>query len=143
MNRITNGTLPDAQSYAINFDVVVAGGADITSHSKLTMLSGPDRGKSRLLADAGLAVGLDVGVSVVLTNYYYTGNSNNLTLNDFNGFRFSGSIGMSAYLELGGGLSIAKTKSGHFIIGVSKIVGMSPPGPSGNFNVGFTDYYKK
>lgn len=43
-------------------------------------------------------------------------------------------------MEVGAGVSFATPEHGGLIIGISRSVGFSPPGPSGNINWGSTDF---
>jgi hypothetical protein len=64
---------------------------------------------------------------------------------DFQGLRFSGSIGFSKVVEGGMGLSIVPVDpaNGIYIIGKSVHFGVSPShGVSGNFNFGWTWFWK-
>jgi RHS repeat-associated protein len=136
--------VPDAVSWSINIDIVHAGGVDISVLTELYILQGKDAGAKLTLQDIGIAVGYDIGISVVGTKYYYTGDIKQLTAKDFTGFRYSASAGYSYYVEIGGGFSIAPVNYGRsgFIIGVSVHLGVSPPGMSGNINTGHTGLKK-
>jgi len=141
LERISNPYLaPDAFSWSkLNIDAVYGGGTDSSPlHSSLYILSGKDAGSETEYVDYSFAVGFDVGASTVVTKYYYTGDVSQLTMSDFQGLRWSGSIGFSAVAELGIGVSVAPVDRGGWIIGVSNHVGVSPPGVSGNVNGGWT-----
>jgi RHS repeat-associated protein len=137
---LTRGVIPDALSWSINIDIVYAMGVDVSVQTNLKVLSGPDRGKSDVLVDIGLAIGYDLGVSILFTSYFFTGDIDRLSIQDFRGFRVAGSYGLSYFLEGGWGISIAPVNYGRdgYIIGITGHVGVSPPGFSGNINVGFT-----
>ena len=87
--------------------------------------------------DIGTAFGWDQGISTIITNYYFLGNINNFSIDDFTGKRFNASVGASFVIEIGMGVSISRVDGG-VIVGISNHIGVSPPGPSGNFNFGRT-----
>ncbi|OYT15853.1 MAG: hypothetical protein B7C24_10835, partial [Bacteroidetes bacterium 4572_77] len=132
---------PDAEGYEIgNIDMVAVAGVDVTTDgewSKVTMLRGPNKGEVYDMTDVGFGVGLDIGMSTVISEYYYTGSASSFTYNTFNGSRIAVQVGASYWVEGGVGLSIAKT-NGEYLIGLSYHVGISPPGFSGNTNWGKT-----
>lgn len=133
---------PDAVSYtnSPNVDFVLGTGVDITSDISILMLNGPNTGffNKNGLSDGGLAVGFDIGLSYVYTEYYYLGDINDFRYNDLLGNRTSVSGGFSIGLEAGQGAVFAFPRKGAMIIGVSYYIGISPPGFSGNVNYGST-----
>ena len=137
--------LPDAISFSGNVDVVVAGGTDISpsDFNKLFILKGKSAGQSVSYTDLSISSGYDVGASAVMTKFYYTGDVSTLTLSDFDGFRFTGSMGVSVVIEVGGGISVAPVIHGGYIIGISTHIGVSPPGISGNAGSGWTRLKKE
>lgn len=135
--------IPDAYSIAGNVDGVSVVGVDASVRGTLYILNGADKGKKVPIGDAGLAIGWDQGASAVFTEYYYVnlfGSNRPLQAGDFQGLRFSASIGASAVIEGGFGLSIAPIDpaNGIYVIGKSHHYGVSPPGISGNVNFGWT-----
>ncbi len=118
---------PDAVSYAGNIDLIPYAGLDYTPIGCLVMLGGNVRGQSRLYFDWDFAVGIDIGASLVQTNYYYLGDINRMTINLFEGNRYSISGGYSFGIEVGGGISLAPLSNGDYILGISKHIGVSPP----------------
>ena len=131
----------DAYSVAGNIDIVGGLGADMSFPGRLWLNRGNDSGKSTKMFDFGLAAGLDVGASVVMTSYYYVGDINNMRLEHFQGSRWSLSLGFSFGVELGGGFMIAPLQNGDYIFGRMVHIGASPPGLSGNINWGQTIFY--
>lgn len=141
MERFTNPyDIPDAFAIGLNVDIVYGAGVDMTLLGKLFVLKGEDAGTSYLIEDVGFAGGYDIGVNVPFSKYYYTGDISTLTAKDFTGLRFSVSVGFSAFIEGGMGVSVAPVAHGGYIIGISPHIGVSPPGVSGNFNTGFTGF---
>lgn len=139
--RMHNNMPADAYSVAGNIDIVGLLGADMSFPGRLWIASGNDRGKSTNVFDFGVAAGLDVGASVVMTSYYFVGDTNQLKIGDFEGSRWSLSLGLSFIVELGGGFMVAPVPGKGYIIGKSQHIGVSPPGPSGNINWGRTGFY--
>lgn len=136
-----NNMPADAYSVAGNIDVVGIAGVDMSFPGKLWVTNGNDRGKSKTMFDFGIAGGYDVGASVVMTSYYFVGDINQLKIGDFEGSRWSVSVGLSFVLELGGGFMVAPVPGKGYIIGKMGHIGVSPPGPSGNINWGKTIFY--
>ena len=130
----------DAYSVAGNIDIVGGLGADMSFPGRLRVNRGNDRGKSTNIFDFGIAAGVDVGASVVMTSYYFVGDINDFRIVDLSGTRTAGSFGLSCGLEIGGGFMIARVEHG-YIIGKSLHIGFSPPGVSGNVNRGKTFFY--
>jgi hypothetical protein len=130
---------PDAISIGPNIDAVLFGGVDVSPIVSAYVLNGPHKGLSRnTLQDGGVAGGVDIGASFVITEYYYIGNINNFRIQDLQGFRVSGTLGFSIGIEVGAGALVAFPRPGEKIIGISHYVGVSPPGVSGNVNLGGT-----
>jgi hypothetical protein len=143
--------MPDAVSMGLNVDGVVGIGVDATPISKLVVLSGHDRGKSKMIGDAGYGVGLNNGVAFSITEYYYfdpTG-KRPMEIGDFKGLRFSAGVDYNILgpLEGGMGISIAPIvpSQGIYMIGVTRQYGVSPPSSvpvSGDVNFGWTWFYE-
>jgi len=132
----------DAYSLSGNFDLVIPwGGVDGTPYGRLKIINGKDAGALVNFEDYGYAYGWDWGASGVLTAYYYVGNVSNLRMNHFKGDRYSASVGYSFGFEVGGGYMVAPLANGDYIIGKMIHLGISPTGPSGNFNDGATLFY--
>lgn len=136
--RMHNNMPADAYSVAGNIDIVGGLGADMSFPGRLWISKGIDKGKSKNIFDFGVALGLDVGASVVVTSFYFVGDVNDMRLEHFSGSRWGVSGGISCGFELGGGYMVAPLKNGNYIIGKMASVGVSPPGPSGNINWGKT-----
>ncbi len=136
LSGISGGAV--ASSVYGNIDLLLGLGVEYSQEGKIDILQGVDAGKSAELDfDSGFGIGMDVGASVLFTKYYFTGENNQLDIHDFVGSRTSISGGASYFIEAGFGYSVAKLKGG-YIIGVTKYVGVSPPGFSGNMNRGNT-----
>jgi len=131
----------DAYSVAGNIDIVGGLGADMSIPGRLRVNRGNDRGKSTNIFDFGIAAGGDVGASVVVTSYYFVGDINQLKIGDFEGSRWSLSLGFSFIVEFGGGFMVAPVPGKGYIIGKMGHIGVSPPGPSGNISWGQTIFY--
>ena len=139
--RMKNDLPADAYSVAGNIDITGGLGADMSFPGKLWVTRGSDKGKSTNFFDFGVAGGLDVGASVVMTSYYYVGEINNMSFEHFQGNRLSISLGLSYFIEFGGGIIIAPLQNGDYIIGKMGHIGVSPPSPSGNINAGQSIFY--
>jgi hypothetical protein len=139
--RMNNNMPADAYSLSGNIDIVPFAGYDMSPVGKLWVTNGKHKGESKWIGDAGIAIGVDIGASAVLTSYYYVGNINNMKLNHFKGNRWSISGGLSYYVEAGGGYMIAPLSNGDYIIGKMVHLGISPPGVSGNINWGETNFF--
>lgn len=143
--------MPDGLSMGVNVDGVVGGGVDATPISKLVVLTGHDRGKSKIIGDAGFGVGFNNGVAFSVTEYYYfdpTG-KRPMEIGDFKGLRFSAGVDYNILgpLEAGIGISIAPIVPSQsiYMIGLTRQYGVSPPSSmpaSGDVNFGWTWFYK-
>jgi hypothetical protein len=68
-------------------------------------------------------------------NIIFFGSYDNFSAEDFFGERINASIGASFGIEVGYGLTYMKVDGG-VIVGISRHIGFSPPGFSGNINKG-------
>jgi RHS repeat-associated protein len=142
IHRIRNNLPPDAISVSVNIDIVGILGADMSFPGKLLVLQGNDRGKTTNIFDFGIAGGLDIGATTVITSYYFVGNIQEMSINDFQGRRWAFNLGFSLLgIELGGGYLVAPVPGKGYIIGKMFQLGGSPPGLSGNINIGTTIFY--
>ena len=116
---------PDAISFHGNIDLVNYGGVDWSPAGVIKVLKGKSAGKVGNLIDGGGAVGFDIGGSFIVTEYFYSGNANDININDFTGFRVGASAGFSFLLEGGMGVSYAPVSNGEYIIGI--VVSVSIP----------------
>lgn len=111
-------------------------GTEISVSSKVNILNGNDIGQSiKIKLDIGTAVGWDQGISGIRTEYYFLGNYKKFSASDFYGERISLSLGASMGIEVGYGLTYMNVDGG-ILLGISKYIGISPPGVSGNINIG-------
>ena len=150
-NPILSFRISDGFSVGVNVDAVSGLGVDAT-FSYLFVRTGNDQGKVAVIGDAGTTIGLNVGVSLSFTEYYYFDPSgkNELHIDDFTGPRYAlaGDYSISGTVEVGLGLTIAPIESDNNInmIGVAYQYGVSPPTEmpvSFDVNKGATWFIKK
>jgi hypothetical protein len=149
INKNAGGSLRDAISIGINVDAVVGNGIDATV-GKLRVLTGKDKGETKWFGDAGGAIGLNVGISWAMSEYYYLDPtfSRPHGIGNFAGARLSGGFDLSyGFLDAGYGGSVAPVypQDGIYMIGITRQVGLGIPGPlvSGDINWGRTWLYEK
>jgi RHS repeat-associated protein len=145
--------LPDAISFGGNIESVPGMGGGVIERGKLYVLNGMSAGEKRKYLDFGIAVlGIDGGVSVVVTEYYYvnlSGKPYDFSIKDHEGPRMNISADVNIYgvISVGAGFSIAPVngmESGLFIISRSSSLGIGIEGSpvSGNLNFGSTEFLK-
>lgn len=140
--------LPDAISLGGQLESVLPLGGGTIERGKLYVLNGSSRGKSSRYLDSGVGAGVDGGVALNMTEYYYvnlSGKPYDFTIADHNGPRFAMSADVNIYgvLSVGAGFSIAPVlgwDGGVYIIARSSAVGIDIEGSpvSGNVNYGNT-----
>lgn len=112
----------------------------------LTLYAGPNAGTMTYGSGSVGGGWIGANVSINTTKYYYWGNRNDLSLNNFIGWN-SGEINasVSVGLDVGGTISYVKTKSGGYLIGVTTSlgVGVSPSMINGYLGRTNTKKYKK
>jgi hypothetical protein len=138
---------PNAISVGGNVEAVPGIGGGVYERGKIHVFDG--KGSKSQYHDLGIALaGIDGGVNVVFTEYYYvnlSGNPYNFSIKDHIGARLSVGIDMNIYgvLSVGKGFSIAPVNglgSNMFIISKTASFGIGIEGSpvSGNLNLGQT-----
>jgi RHS repeat-associated protein len=140
--------LPDAISLGGQLESVLPLGGGTIEQGKLYVLNGSSRGKSSWYLDSGIGAGVDGGIALNVSEYYYvnlSGKPYNFTIADHNGPRFAMSADVNIYgvLSVGAGFTVAPVlgwDGGVYIISRSTAVGIGIEGSpvSGNVNYGNT-----
>lgn len=115
--------VPDAIGVEIQGSFYAAWGGQ-TSVVGILVLTGPDAGMFQPFLDVGTGFGFDNGVDLVGTAFYYSGDAENLGLDDFAGFRTSYGASVNPFpviphLHLSGGFSLAPADTDHAMLGFS------------------------
>ncbi len=124
---------PDASAIGGAGDAAVGGGAHVAA-LRVRMNVGPQKGQWFTLGEAGLHVGLELGVSIGVTDYYYSGRTSSFTVNNLTGYGWSlaGSAGIPLGPDVGASVSYAKSGN-HFVIGIGYSIGWGPLPVGGTF----------
>jgi RHS repeat-associated protein len=133
--------VPVAFSYSINLGLNPAGGGNYSPWGYLFILKGKDEFKGKHITDINIGPGWDISATVIKTDYYYTGNPNELTLENFEGPKISVNFSYSYMgVEVTGTISFSNVNN-FLLIGISTGAGIGMPGPGGGLNGGVTKFY--
>jgi RHS repeat-associated protein len=135
---------PDAMSVGLGADAQVIASSNVSINANV-ITKGPNAGSGALTCTIGGGVALSsiplgANAHVDGTKYFYLGNINNFTNQDFEGKFYSSSISLAVEGAYGAiTISSSSDNNGALIIGVTYSIGVGLPfGPAGNFSAGKT-----
>jgi hypothetical protein len=103
---------------------------------------GPDKGKSFIFSElTGGAGWISADATINTIHFYYLGNTDNLTIKDFEGWMYASSFSVNVGLSYGMGISWIKDESDNYLIGVTKSFGIGV-GPTIGSGIGGGSYTK-
>jgi RHS repeat-associated protein len=106
---------------------------------------GPDKGKSFIFSElTGGAGWISADATINTIHFYYLGNTDNLTIKDFEGWMYASSFSVNVGLSYGIGISWFKDESDNYLIGVTKSfgIGVGPTIGSGTGGGSYTKIHK-
>ena len=133
--------LPVAHTVSIDLDGVFVLGADVEIIGAGVMLQGPDAGTIFFFSDVGAAAGMDISASFKETSIWFSGDINQLTIQNMGGKRMEVNGSMEFVIDIGLSFSASEKVLGGRLYGYGTSAGVGVPLPwliGGNANAGAT-----